>query len=64
MLGTLYADGKIVAQDFVKAAKWFDLATSRGFTMVGTNKRNLLRRMSRAQILEAQRLARLWKPTK
>jgi hypothetical protein len=64
MLGTLYTEGKIVAQDFVKAAKWFNLATARGFTMVGTNKSNLLRRMTRAQISEAQRLARLWKPTK
>jgi uncharacterized protein len=67
-LAFMYRDGEGVPQDFVKAHMWFNLAsagapaTSR-FNYVGYRD-ELATRMTSAQISEAQKLARDWKPDK
>jgi TPR repeat protein len=65
-LGLMYAKGQGVPQDYVQAHMWFDLAASR-FSALGAenavkNRDLAASRMTPAQIAEAQRLAREWKP--
>jgi|HubBroStandDraft_6_1064221.scaffolds.fasta_scaffold644307_1 TPR repeat protein len=55
-LGFLYEYGEAVPQDYVQAHKWFDLAGSRLY------RDTLAAKMTPAQIAEAQKLAREWKP--
>ena len=64
-LGMMYGNGQGVEQDYVLAHKWFDLAASRH--PPGRKLRNsvrdrdfLAKKMTAAQISEAQRLAREW----
>jgi TPR repeat protein len=70
-LGLIYAKGEGVRRDYVEAYKWFDLAVSRlrvsekgKRDQVVKNRDVLAARMTPAQIAEAQKLAREWKPTK
>ena len=65
-LGMMYGNGDGVAQDYVQAHKWFDLAASRH--PPGRKRRNsvrdrdfLARKMTAAQITEAQQLAGEWR---
>ena len=65
-LGLMYRNGEGVPQDYVEAHKWFNLAASR-VTGEDANKYRKTRdlvaeKMTTAQIAEAQRLAREWKP--
>ena len=68
-LGGMYVEGLGVAQDYVQAHKWFALAAS-GFSASKADKRALAieyrdlvaARMTPAQVAEAQKLAREWKP--
>lgn len=55
-----------VARDFVVALMWLELAGNRGsFPLVDAQTRSQLKqRMTPAQIAEAQRLAREWKPSR
>lgn len=68
-LGFAYERGIGVPQDYIEAHKWYDLAAS-GAKYADTHNSILARRdalalkMTRAQIAEAQQLAREWKPTK
>jgi len=70
-LGYMYQEGIGVSQDYVMAYMWFNLATLR-FTAsqkVGRekaigNRVHVAFYMSHAQIAEAQKLAREWKPKK
>ena len=55
-LGFLYEYGEAVPQDYVQAYKWFDLAGSRVY------RDTLASKMMPAQIAEAQKFAREWKP--
>ena len=64
-LGMVYGNGDGVAQDYVQAHKWFDLAALRH--PPGRKRRNsvrdrdfLAKKMTAAQITEAQRLAGEW----
>ena len=60
-LGEMYRDGLGVPQDYVRAHMWFNLAASHG--VLGHKDRDeLAAKMTPAQIAEAQRLAREWKP--
>ena len=61
--------GEGVAQDLVKAHKWYNLAASRlspseseflDITLIGRDR--VARRLAQAQLAEAQRLAREWQP--
>ena len=68
-LGVMYAEGQGVSQDYVLAHLWLNLAVSRAtkpdLQEPGTKMRNYLAsQMTSAQIAEAQRLAREWKPKK
>jgi TPR repeat protein len=65
-LGVLYAKGRGVAQDYLLAQVWVNLALSRTLT----DKRSkwmetrdiITKKMTSAQIAEAQRLVLEWKP--
>ena len=65
----MYLNGHGVPQDYVQAHKWINLAASR-FTASETENRDkavknrdiVAAKMTLAQIAEAQKLAREWKP--
>ena len=64
-LGMVYGNGDGVAQDHVEAHKWFDLAAAHHPR--GRKRRKsvrdrdfLVKRMTSAQVAEAERLAREW----
>jgi TPR repeat protein len=64
-LGMMYGNGDGVAQDHVEAHKWFDLAAAHHPR--GRKRRKsvrdrdfLVKRMTSAQVAEAERLAREW----
>ncbi len=68
-LGALYSNGQGVPQDYVQAHMWFNLAVSR--YAPGEDRDRAVRNRDRnaiwltpAQISEAQKLAREWKPKK
>jgi uncharacterized protein len=59
-LGMMYCIGREVAQDYVAAHKWFNLAAIRGSEAAKEYRREISREMSAQQIAEAQREARAW----
>jgi TPR repeat protein len=61
-LGKMYADGQGVPQDFVTAHMWFNLAAARGLRDAFRVRDLTAAEMTPAQIAEAQKLAREWKP--
>lgn len=61
-LGIMYEDGDGVPQDRVQAHMWFSLAAVQGSELAGASLIELTKQMTPAQIAEAQRLAREWKP--
>jgi len=61
-LGVIYANGHGVPQDFVTAHMWFNLAAAGGDQTAAEYRDAVERSMSSAQIAEAQKLAREWKP--
>jgi TPR repeat protein len=68
-MGMAYADGIGVPQDYVEAHKWYNVAAPR--TNYGDIRNDIMKRredlslkMTTAQISEAQKLARDWKPNK
>ncbi|TFG58549.1 MAG: sel1 repeat family protein, partial [Deltaproteobacteria bacterium] len=70
-LGWVYFEGQGVPQDYVLAHMWFSLAVSRFPASEGEKReqavkdRNIVAsKMTPAQIAEAERLAREWKPKK
>jgi TPR repeat protein len=68
-LGSMYAKGRGVPQDFIVAHMWFNLAAARapgvGYVeSLAKDRDTIAKRMTPAQIAEAQKLAREWKPKK
>ncbi len=68
-LGFAYEKGEGVPQDYVHAHMWLNLGASRlppgtKHTRAVNNRDILAEKMTPAQIAEAQRLAREWKPKK
>ncbi len=68
-LGFMYSKGQGVPQDYAQAHMWYNLAASRVPPGEGRDKavegRNFVeKRMTQAQISEARKLAREWKPKK
>jgi len=68
-LGVLYYDGRGVPQDYVLAHMWLSLAASRYPPSVRKNVQDIVHyreivdaKMTPAQIAEAERLARKWRP--
>jgi uncharacterized protein len=70
-LGVMYANGRGVPQDYVQAHTWFNLAASRFSPTAKENRENAVKNrditaslMTPAQIAEAQKGAREWRPAK
>ncbi len=68
-LGVMYENGQGVPQDYVQAHMWLNLAASRfppgeDRDQSVKNRDHVAKRMTPAQISEAQRLAREWRPKK
>ncbi len=69
-LGVMYGNGEDVPQDYVQAHMWFDLAASsippgppgEGRDSAVNNRDIYAKMMTPAQISEAQKLAREWRP--
>ena len=61
-LGLMYFRGWGVPQDDVQAHMWLNLAGTQGDEKAAKNRDNVAERMTPAQIAEAQKLAREWKP--
>ena len=66
-LGVLYEDGESDTRDYVQAHKWYSLAITRSSPGEDLNplvsaRDNVEALMTPEQIVEAQRLAREWKP--
>jgi TPR repeat protein len=59
-LGLAYSTGQGVAQDYVAAHKWFNLAAVRGVLAAKNWRNQIAEEMNPGQIAEAQRLAREW----
>ena len=62
-LGVMYYEGQGVPQDYVQAHMWFNLAAASGKENAAENRDIAASNMTPAQIAEAQKLAREWKPT-
>ena len=62
-LGVFYDNGLDVPQDRVSAYMWFTLSAAQGKEGAATFRDLIARRMTPAQIAEAQKLAHEWKPT-
>ena len=61
-LGWMYAEGQGVLQDSVQAHMWYSLAAAQGDQRAAEARDALAKQMTSAQIAEAQKLAREWKP--
>ncbi|MGA7956597.1 MAG: tetratricopeptide repeat protein [Xanthobacteraceae bacterium] len=61
-LGDIYTGGQGVPHDYVTAHMWYDLAAAQGNQDAVKNRGSVEHQMTPAQIAEAQRLAREWKP--
>ena len=62
-LGSMYQIGSGVQQDYVKAHMWCNLSAAQGWGAAEFMRAQLEKSMTPAQIAEAQKLAREWKPT-
>jgi len=63
-LGQMYDKGKGVKQDYVETHKWVSLAAAQGLKKAIENREMVASQLTPAQMTEAQRLAREWKPKK
>ncbi len=61
-LGIMYAEGEGVPLDYVLAHMWLSLANSQGSENPTSAFVYVARKMTQAQLAEAQKLAREWKP--
>ncbi len=59
-LGLAYSTGQGVAQDYVAAHKWFNLAAMRGINEAKGWRNQIAEEMNAGQIAQAQKLAREW----
>ena len=67
LLGVMYYQGLGVPQDYLQAHIWFNLSASRSpldetFETAAKGRDEVAAKMSPAQIFEAQKLARKWRP--
>ena len=56
----MYYNGHGVPQDFVYAYKWLNLAAAQGNDDASHNKEIIVKKMTKEQIAEAQKLSREW----
>jgi TPR repeat protein len=62
-LGVMYERDEGVPQDYVRAHMWFSLAAAQRVQTAAEGRDRVAKRMTPAQIAEAQKLAREWQPT-
>jgi len=63
-LGIIYSQGRGVPKDSVQAYRWYTLAAAKGLKEAVKGRDLLEKRMTPAQLAEAQWLAREWKPNR
>lgn len=61
-LGDLYADGRGLPEDDVRAYMWYTLSATRGDVGAVSARDRVAARMSPTQIAQARALASAWKP--
>jgi uncharacterized protein len=61
-LGLMYTKGQGVPKDYVQAHMWFNLAASANNANAIKSRETTAKEMTPAQIAEAQKLVREWKP--
>ena len=59
-LGVMYAAGRGVVEDLIKAYKWLSIAEVHGFDGGSETRADLLERMTTAEIEEGERLVNEW----
>lgn len=59
-LALMYWNGEGVAQDYVRALMWLDIAAAQGFFLSKAIRDDLTDKMTPEQIAQAERLAREW----
>ena len=59
-LGLMYSTGQRVAQDYITAHKWFNLAALAGKSEAADHRQDLAIEMTGEEIASAQRAAREW----
>ena len=62
-LGVMYNNGRGVPRDYARAYMWFSLAAASGDQTAQEYRDMLEKSMSQAQIAEAQKLTRDWRPS-
>jgi TPR repeat protein len=62
LLGAMYELGHGVQQDYVHAHMWYNLAAAQGSALAADSRERVEKAMTPAQVAEAQKLAREWKP--
>jgi TPR repeat protein len=62
MLSAMYVKGEGVPKDIVQAYMWLILSAAQGVAQATWARDVLAEKMTTAQIIEAQKLAREWKP--
>ncbi len=63
-LGMMYSIGSQVEYDLVQAHKWFNLAAFKGSDVAAQYRKEIAAEMSRGELREAQKAARLWRQKK
>ncbi len=58
--GLMYRNGKGTAQDYVRAYMWFSLAATQGHAGAAQHRADIARKISYAEIAEAQEMEREW----
>jgi TPR repeat protein len=58
----MYLKGRGVPQDYVLAHMWFNLSAAQNHPRAVTDREQVEKLMTPAQIAEAQKLAQEWKP--
>jgi uncharacterized protein len=61
-IGLMYALGRGVPKDFIQAHMWYNLSAAQGEKQASEFRDALVKRMTPAQVAEAQKLAQEWKP--
>ncbi len=59
-LGFMYDNGQGVPQDYIRAHMWFNLAAAQGNELGRENREIVAKKMTPADISQAQLLAREW----
>ena len=59
-MAPLYEDGRGVTQDYVQAYKWYSLGAKQDKKTAEQLRDELVKRMTPAQVAEAQRLTKEW----